>query len=189
MRTRLLLVALLASACAGGGRLYVGAGTGHGATLSKAIAQAYAVDQDQAASRVFVGGGARTWAIEAQLTTIPVTNLDGTHAYATQLSSAGLGARGVLPLGRSFELYVRGGLNSTSLDDADASALSGPGIDYGTGVSVSLDLGNAFRLGAWVDLGKNRFRVHDTYEITRLDGESEMLTLGCVLGWWPSEPR
>jgi hypothetical protein len=157
---------------------YLGVGLGPGAILDDEIASSFSTE-DQVGGRIILGTRNGNFAIEASLFGTDFAPIDATFVETHQSSlSAGAGVKLYMPLGGGLEVYVRGGLDKTWISESD---LEGRGYDYGTGVQLALRVFPRMQTAAWLDVGRQVFRLFDSYG-NSTDGQLTMITLGFSFG-------
>lgn len=166
---------------------YFGVGMGDGAELQDDLALAFDT-RDQISGRVVLGRRVGPWALEGSFFG---TDMEGTYdgvPYSTL--SLGIGVKYYLPLTGRLELYVRGGLNQTTVAagpgyeyaGATADGLNGRGYDYGTGLQYAWRPLPRIQMSVWVDLNRQVLRLNREAGGDSLDGRMEMVTFGFSFG-------
>jgi len=193
MRTRTWLgpvltaaTVLVLAAPAHADRLYGGLGVGPGARLGGDFGTLFNSD-GEVGGRFFAGYRFGPWSVEGSLFgTDMYRPADPYSTYST--TSFGLSGKYNLELGHSIELYVRLGLDHTSLNApgrADGTAgtyhdFSGIGLDYGTGVQwLSHPLGSGRvqpRIGGMLDLGVQRTSITRSNANRDISGSLDLIT-------------
>jgi hypothetical protein len=165
------LVTLAAAPVASAGG-YVSLGIGDGADLHGDLGARYTTDGDTSLGRLAVGQRTGPFAIEASLFGTDLRSAGGD----TRTLSLGVDVKYFHKLGGGFELFGRGGLNKTWLDDH-----AGRGKLLGAGVQYRFTTGLLGEAAVFADLSRQFLELHDE-AAPAIDGEIDMLQFGLSVG-------
>ena len=162
---------------------YVSAGIGGGANLGGTIGTSFQTEESSS-GRVGIGQRIGPVAVEASLFgagMIGQSNYVGVGQEYDTLS-AGVALKYYVSLAGPLELYGKGGINKTWLQEPDGSPhdYDGRGWDLGGGLQFSF-AGILNRTGIWLDFTHQETELRDA-DKAELDGSVRMLTLGLSVG-------
>lgn len=170
MKRLVVLGIVFASAVAHADTTYYGMGMGGGATLEGDLAAGYDAS-GHAAGRFVLGRRSGPWALEGSFFGTDLTERGSGEMLSTL--SLGVDLKYHLALTEKLELYVKGGLNTNSMEGYE-----GRGYAYGTGLQYNVHLLGNWSAALWLDLNRQVVRMHGDEGAQSLDGGLEMVTFG-----------